>query len=53
MKVKELIEELKKFDENIEVVYDYDGHYSTASISEISIGNEYYQDDGKEVVILF
>lgn len=53
MKVKELIEELKKFDENMEVVYDYDGRYSTASISEILIGNEYYQDDRKEVVNLY
>lgn len=53
MKVKELIEELKKFDENMQVVYDYDGHYSTASIDEVFIGNEYYQNDRKEVVILY
>lgn len=34
MKVKELIEELKKFDENMEVQYDYDGRYSTMPIDE-------------------
>ena len=53
MKVKELIEELKKFDENIEVVYDYDGAYSTCSIDEVLMGNEYYQKDRKKVVILY
>lgn len=53
MKVKELIEELKKFDENMEVVYDYDGAYSTCGIARIYIGNEHYDKYKKEVVILF
>lgn len=53
MKVKELIEELKKFDENMEVQYDYDGQYSTISIDEITIQNEQYEDDRKEIVVLY
>lgn len=53
MKVKELIEELKKFDENMEVQYDYDEEYSTVPIDEVSIQNEYYTDNRKEVVVLY
>lgn len=53
MKVKELIEELKKFDENMEVVYDYDGAYSTCSIFQIYIANKYYDKYEKEVVVLY
>lgn len=53
MKVKELIEELKKFDENMEVQYDYDGQFSTMPIEEVSIQNEYYINSRKEVVVLY
>ena len=53
MKVKELIEKLKEFDENMEVQYDYDGQFSTMPIDEVSIQNEYYIDSRKEVVVLF
>lgn len=53
MKVKELIEELKKFDENMEVQYDYDGRFSTMTIDEVYIQNEYYIDSRKEVVVLY
>lgn len=53
MKVKELIEELQKFDENMEVQYDYDGQFSTMPIDEVSVKNEYYDETRKEVVIIF
>ena len=53
MKVKELIEQLKKFDENMKVQYDYDGQLSTMPIDEVSIQNEYYIDSRKEVVVLY
>lgn len=53
MKVKELIEELKKFDENMEVQYDYDGQFSTMPIDVVSIKNEYYEKNRKEVVVLY
>ena len=53
MKVKELIEELKKFDEELEVQYDYDGRFSTMPIDDVSIQNEYYLADRKEVVVLY
>lgn len=52
MKVTELIEQLKKFPQDMEVVYDYDGGYSTGSIDEIKIGNKYYDEDYEKVVIL-
>lgn len=52
MKVKELIKELEKYDEELEVQYDYDGHYSTIGISKIYIQNEYYESDEKEVVVI-
>lgn len=52
MKVKELIKELKKFDENMEAQYDYDGHYSTISIAKVSVEKEYYESDEKEVVVI-
>lgn len=53
MKVKELIKELEKFDEDMGVRYDYDGHYSTIDIANVSIQNEYYESDGKEVVVIY
>lgn len=53
MKVKELIEELKKFDENMEVQYDFDGEYSTFPIEKVSVENEYYEKDRKEVVVIY
>lgn len=53
MKVKELIEELKKFDGELEVQYDYDGQYSTMAIDEVTIQNEYYEIDRKKVVVLY
>ena len=53
MKVKELIKELEKFDEEMEVQYDYDGNYSTIGITEVSIQNEYYESDEKEVVVIY
>lgn len=53
MKVKELIEELKKFDENMKVVYDVDNGYTTFGIDEVIKGNEFYNDDEEEVVVIF
>ena len=52
MTVAELIEALKNFPQDMEVVYDYDGGYSTGSIDEIKIGNKYYDEDYEKVVIL-
>ena len=52
MKVIELIKKLEKFDEEMEVQYDYDGHYSTINIRDVSIQNEYYESDEKEVVVI-
>lgn len=53
MKVKQLIEELKKFDGNMEVVYDVDDGYTTFNIDEVYKGNEFHDDDEEEVVIIF
>lgn len=53
MKVKELIEKLKKFDENMEVVYDVEDGHTTFEIDEVYKGNEFYNDDEEEVVIIF
>jgi hypothetical protein len=53
MKVKELIEELKKFDENTEVQYDYDCGYQTVYIEKVSLEHEDYTKDKKEVVVLY
>ena len=52
MKVKELIEELEKFDENMKVVCDVDDGYTTLDIDGVYKGNEFYNDD-EEVVIIF
>lgn len=53
MKVKELIEELRKFDENMEVVYHCDDRCSTIRVDEVSTGNEYYRNDTEEVIIIY
>lgn len=53
MTVKELIEKLKEFDENIEVQYDYDGKFSTFPIDKVSVENEYYDKTRKEVVVIY
>lgn len=37
----------------MEVQYDYDGNYSTIGITEVSIQNEYYESDEKEVVVIY
>lgn len=52
MTVAELIEALKNFPQDMEVVCDYDSGYSTGSIDIIKIGNKYYDEDCEEVVIL-
>ena len=51
MKVKELIEELKKFDENMEVQYDFE--YQTVYIEKVSLEREDYSCNKKEVVVIF
>ena len=50
MKVKQLIEELKKFDGELEVKYNYVG---APPIDEVTIQNEYYKNDRKKVVVLY
>lgn len=52
MKVKELIKELEKFDENMEAQYDYEACGGTMFVHEVSIQNEYYESDEKEVVVI-
>ena len=52
MNVKELIEILKEFPEDMEVVYDYDSKCSTCTIYEVYIGNEFHDKDNKKVVVL-
>lgn len=52
MKVKELIEELKKFDEDMEVQYDYESCGGTMLVKEVSIQNEDYESDEKQVVVI-
>ena len=53
MTEKELIKELEKFDEEMEVQYDYDGQLSTMPIDTVYTSNEYYDQDRKEVVVLY
>lgn len=52
MKVKELIKELKKFDEELEVQYDFDEH-TTFYIDEVKEGHENYDPEEKKVVIIY
>lgn len=52
MKVKELIKELEKFDENMEVCFNYDDGWSTDEINKIIIANKYYYEDWEKVVVL-
>lgn len=53
MTVKELIERLKEFPQDMEVHYDIDDGYSTYSPDELWIGNAYYNSDEKKVVIIW
>ena len=50
MKVKELIEKLKKFDKNMEVVSDYESGLSTSCITDVSVVNQFYEKDAREVL---
>lgn len=52
MKVKELIKELEKFDEDMEVCFDIDVGWSTGEIDKIIIANKCYDEDFEEVVVL-
>lgn len=53
MKVKELIEELKKFDEELKVVYNSNDGCLTLEVEKVYKGNEFYSESGQEVVIIF
>ncbi|QGT52796.1 hypothetical protein HYQ10_gp30 [Lactococcus phage CHPC129] len=53
MKVKELIKELEKFDENMEAQYDYEACGGTMFVHEVSIQNEDYESNEKEVVVIY
>lgn len=53
MKVKELIEELKNFDGELEVQYDYDWQYNTVPIETVYIENESYEKDRKKIVVIY
>lgn len=52
MKVKELIEELEKFDRELEVQYDFE-EYATFPVDEVKEGHEDYDVEEKKVVILY
>lgn len=52
MTVKELIEELKKFDGELEVQYDFEEH-ATFCVDEVKEGHEDYDTEEKKVVILY
>ena len=52
MKVKELIKELEKFDEEMEVQYDDTDEYNTVSITKVYILRECYDLLEKNVVAL-
>lgn len=52
MKVKELIEKLKKFDENMEVQY-HDTQRQTIEIEYVSLEHEDYNDSKNKVVVLY
>lgn len=53
MKVKELIKELGKFDEDMEVFHEYDGTFSVGRIEGVYVEENYcYKDSIQEVVIL-
>lgn len=53
MTVSELIEQLKLMPQDMMVVYDYDDRYSTGWVKEVSIHNEYYNEDCDKVVVLY
>ena len=52
MTVKELIEQLTKFDGKLEVQYDDTEEYDTVPLTEVYIQNESYNLLGKKVVVL-
>lgn len=52
MKVKELIEELKKFDGELEVQYDFE-EYATFCIDEVKEGHEDYGPEEKKIVVIY
>ncbi|ARM66146.1 hypothetical protein AM2_019 [Lactococcus phage AM2] len=52
MKVKELIKELEKFDEDMEVQYDDTDEYNTVPLTEVYIQREDYDLFRKKVVAL-
>lgn len=53
MKVKELIEELKKFDEELEVQYDYEDRFQTVYIEKVSLEHKDYNEDEEKIVTLY
>lgn len=52
MKVKELIEELKKFDGELEVQYDFEEH-ATFFIEEVKEGHEDYDEENEKIVVIY
>lgn len=53
MLVSELIKKLEKLPQDMEVVYDYDGGYSTLSIDKVTIEHEYYDTDRNKVAVIY
>ena len=52
MLVKELIENLQAFPEDMEVCVDSDDGYCNYEIYEIIIANKWYEEDYEKVVVL-
>lgn len=52
MLVSELIKKLEKLPQDMEVVYDYDGGYSTLPIDTVTVEHEFYDIDNDKVVVI-
>ena len=52
MLVKELIKELEKQPQDMEVCVDCDNGWSNYGIDEIIIANKWYEEDSEKVVVL-
>lgn len=49
---KELQEKLKKFPDDIIVVYDYNNEESTSRVESLSIDREFYDESYEKVLVI-
>ena len=52
MKVKKMIEEIKKFDEDMEVQYDFE-EYMTFYIDGVKETTEDYKEENEKIVVIY